>query len=1261
MPMKRKLLYGLILLIWGTLFLQPIGASVFVIGESSQLIYTTSSFSSVPTAGDTIKILAERRSRLQFRLLEGTKQLPIVFVNAGGVVRIKGGTMPAIMFENCKYIKISGKGDAAYRYGFYLAGPSFGLSFEQYSSHAEAENIHIDSCSLGVHAKKDFGGHPPFPYPVFSHLAIHDNFIDHCNEAMYIGETKSPGMEFKHVRIYNNVITNSGRESFQIANCVDDIEAYNNFCFNSGLENSIGQLNNSQLGGNSIGRFYNNIFIKAPADGVAIFGKGDMYIIHNYFDDNQGIFSDDRYDPIAGAPLRIENNYFRNTVGTQILALRNVYFDFFVNNNQYNTSIPFVNASTLLLKENTNNRLTTVFPLLYSIDKGMFTTLIDNPSGYADLGPIAGLTHTFNSTPILRTVPDILINAGDYQESILIATTDDNDLMTFEARNMPSFATLVLGPNGSAMLKVDGKNQTKGTYSATILVTDQSHNAVARQTFKIAIKEPNNHAVKLLQILPITLEAASKQTLNISGTDVDGDSIRYALMGKPDFVDFVQTRTSASLILKPTCINTGTYQIIVKATDGYSLDAIDTLTITVVAPILSEGRLLYRINYGGQELEATPINWQKDAGNSTSYEVNYSMGTGSSGWSGVNETGAPNNIFGTFRYNGIGQQDMLFGYPCTNGRYQVNLYFAERNTEVNNNATEVFSIYLENELKQSNVNLYQEAGYSAIKKSYIVDIKDGNIDLKLKKIANNSKLCGVEVIYVSAINSPPVVAKIDTITVLAGINTKYPLSITDDKFPGCGTMLVTTNLQTDFVSIIETTSSYSLTINTLPETIGLFPFTLTATDGCATTTEDGFIKVIPNHINPPIWQPLPIQTVLEGEKDTLFVQFTDADKDPIVLAVSNLPTFANFIDKGNGVGWIFTQPSYTQAGNYSFDISATDSYRLKTSQRIKFVVQDAQPIQRILLNESMIHDLVQGGSVNPASLLVDEQVLNPDKNEHPISANWKPYYTNARAPYHVYFDLGKQYVVRKLKVHDMNNVSLLDFSYGSPEAWVDWFSYSTSAYNSWKNFDCNATTQFLRLSQLNASSAEINEIAIYGYESNRAPQLIRTQLPIYAMNTTDTISVGYADLEKDQIELTCSNLPSFSEFKPLGNGAAQVVLHANQKAIGIYYFTLQANDSKNYASKDTVWFEISKDGSSAIKNLSIEPKCKVYYDKANRLLHVQSTYVNCQTELISSTGQSVLITNDSLIPVTPFMHGIYLVIVRDKESKLLIHRKLIVL
>jgi hypothetical protein len=40
-----------------------------------------------------------------------------------------------------------------------------------------------------------------FPFlPVFENL-IHDCFIEDVFEGMYLGETKSPGMEFKYVKI----------------------------------------------------------------------------------------------------------------------------------------------------------------------------------------------------------------------------------------------------------------------------------------------------------------------------------------------------------------------------------------------------------------------------------------------------------------------------------------------------------------------------------------------------------------------------------------------------------------------------------------------------------------------------------------------------------------------------------------------------------------------------------------------------------------------------------------------------------------------------------------------------------------------------------------------------------------------------------------------------------------------------------------------------------------------------------------------------
>ncbi|MFZ4455903.1 MAG: malectin domain-containing carbohydrate-binding protein [Bacteroidales bacterium] len=1238
-----------------------IQARTFTIGESTQIIFSSSNFAQTPVGGDTVKILAERKSRLQFRGLTGGDNNPILFVNSGGVVRIKGGTMPAIMFENCKYVKISGRGEAANRYGFLLTGPSFGLSFEQYCSYCEAENLQIDSCSLGVHAKKDFGGHPPVPYPIFTHLAIHGNFINHCSESMYIGETKSPGMEFHHVRIYNNVIVNSGREAFQIANCVDDIEAYNNFCYNSGLENSFGQLNNSQLGGNSIGKFYNNIFIKAPGCGVAIFGMGDMQISNCYFEENQGIFSDDRYTPIVGAPLRIEGNYFYNTNGPSILALKNSYLDLYVNNNKYNTNTDFFTGSLPLVKENNGNKMTGVLPMAFTVENGFFQSDASNPSAYFSMGPKSGLGHVYNETPILNFIPDIIINKGEYSENILTATVADGDDVAISAKNLPTFVSLLQGPNGTAMLKIDTRNQQKGVYYVSVLAVDQSHGAVARQTLKIAIKEVTNHPVTIPDLTDVSLESASKVDVNILGNDPDGDSIRYTIVEKPDFVDFVRSANVAKLEIKPTYLITGHYRVIVKAEDGYSDAVKDTLFIYVELAKLFTNKVIYRVNYGGPELEDTPINWQKDQGNNTSYEANYSAGTGSGTWSGNNNTGAPNNLFGTYRYNGVGMTEMLFEYPCQNGRYQVNLYLAERENEVVNNLVEVFSIYLENTLKQSNLNIYQEVGYTALKKSYLVDVFDSKIDLKLKTSVNNSKLNGIEIRYIQPINMPHQIAKIDTITIFAGKTLHYLLSITDDHFASCGALQVFSDLSTNIGMVQKIDTTFELLFNASINEIGYHPFTLSVSDSCVTVSEQAVAYVIPYHPNAPQLDFVPIQQVMEGDKDTIFVHYTDTDGDAIKLVGSKLPSFSSFVDKGNGTGWLLVNPDYINSGKQSFEVTAIDNYGLKTISEINFEVLDAQPIQRILLNEGMIHDLVQGGSVNPPSLLVDEQSLDPDKKEHPISASWKPYFTNAKAPYYIYFDLGKEYVIRKVKLHDMNNISPLNFSAGSPDNWTDWFVYTTSAYNSWVNFGMNQTTRFIELSQLNATSAEINELAIYGYENNHAPQLIQQILPVFALSTNDTISISYTDFENDLIQISASDLPNFADLHQTGNGQARIYLYGSQKSIGTYSIVLKATDSKNYLSTDILSFEVTKDGLNNIVETKTTSNATILFNKQNRLLTVSSNDRAYYTSIVSLDGRTLLSSNEHQISLALLPKGVCIVVVIDAQTKEILARKLVII
>jgi hypothetical protein len=210
----------------------------------------------------------------------------LVIINKGGQVKISSPnsySWGAITFENCRYIKISGAGNANYKYGFQLSADQCGLAFSELSSDCEAEFIKISHEGFfGIMAKKDYNGSPPFPYPVFENLIIHDCFIEDVSEGMYLGETKSPGMEFKYVKIYNNIGTNTLRESIQIANMVEDVEIYNNTMLNAGLANITYQTSILQIGDNSVVNTYNNILIDAPTTGIALYGKGNCTFTNNY-------------------------------------------------------------------------------------------------------------------------------------------------------------------------------------------------------------------------------------------------------------------------------------------------------------------------------------------------------------------------------------------------------------------------------------------------------------------------------------------------------------------------------------------------------------------------------------------------------------------------------------------------------------------------------------------------------------------------------------------------------------------------------------------------------------------------------------------------------------------------------------------------------------------------------------------------------------------------------------------------------------------
>ncbi len=386
-----------------------IGASKYIIDNKTSYYINNQTWETVPTGGDTIFVLAERTRALRFQNINGSENHPIVVINSGGQAKIYGDGWGAITFENCKHIKISGCGEKNTKYGFSLSAVSCGLAFSELCSDCEAEFINIDHEGFfGIFAKKDYKGNPPSPAPVFSNLIIHDCFIQNVTEGMYIGETTSPGMEFRHVKIYNNIVKNTGRESIQIANAIEDVEIYNNTLLNAGLDDISYQSNILQIGDNSVANVYNNILIGAPSFGIISMGLGKNKFTNNYISSCKGIFTDNRLFTVAGYPIVIEGNYFKNMNSSEVIKNMNEINFLEISNNYWTNEIIFYknnsgNTNNYILTNNQNISFETIS--FTNPEENDYSLAPGTPEKFSQMGAPGGVGTLQEDEPDIELTP----------------------------------------------------------------------------------------------------------------------------------------------------------------------------------------------------------------------------------------------------------------------------------------------------------------------------------------------------------------------------------------------------------------------------------------------------------------------------------------------------------------------------------------------------------------------------------------------------------------------------------------------------------------------------------------------------------------------------------------------------------------------------------------------------------------------------------------------------------------------------------------
>lgn len=300
--------------------------------------------------GATIGIKGGKRKNLNFRNFHGTADTPYIIVNCDGKVDISA-TVPGIKLHGNRHIRLTGTGSTD-NYGIKIsAAQPFGVVAELETTNFEIDHLEITGTQgpgISARTRPVCDGSSNRGTFTQKNTIIHHNYVhDTGGEGFYIGgshwHTSFPENEpcpsvtlyepeLDGVKIYNNVVENSGQDGIQVGGAIQGCEIYNNVIINYGLKNIEVHQSGIQINPGTTGDVYSNLIKGGTGTAIFINGFGNR-IFSNLIVDckKNGIMAGDRKPPV-GKSYKFLNNTMVNIEGHAIymnskLSVNNVFYN----------------------------------------------------------------------------------------------------------------------------------------------------------------------------------------------------------------------------------------------------------------------------------------------------------------------------------------------------------------------------------------------------------------------------------------------------------------------------------------------------------------------------------------------------------------------------------------------------------------------------------------------------------------------------------------------------------------------------------------------------------------------------------------------------------------------------------------------------------------------------------------------------------------------------------------------------------------------
>jgi hypothetical protein len=278
--------------------------------------------------GNTICLSAGMSYKnIVFKNIIGTAENPIIIKNCGGTAVLNAtGLSFGLKTQNSKYFRITG-GNTFNVYGIKVNGGHIGIALGELSTNFDVDHVEVQNVGFaGIMAKTD----PTCDIATFrenftmKNVTLSYNYVhDTGGEGFYIGNSfylsgvnTDCGIRYPHeihyLRVYNNIVKNSGWDGIQVGCATLGAKIYGNTIENYGTLNTYNQRNGMQLGEGTGGLCYGNLIKQGTGNGMNVLGLGTNVIYNNVITDagEMGIFCDERYTP--GEGFKFINNTIIN-------------------------------------------------------------------------------------------------------------------------------------------------------------------------------------------------------------------------------------------------------------------------------------------------------------------------------------------------------------------------------------------------------------------------------------------------------------------------------------------------------------------------------------------------------------------------------------------------------------------------------------------------------------------------------------------------------------------------------------------------------------------------------------------------------------------------------------------------------------------------------------------------------------------------------------------------------------------------------------